>query len=60
MLVQSIFIIAVYVSSVNIQKKLLKRQEQENLKVYLHSLEKSEDRVRKFKHDYLNLLSTLR
>lgn len=60
MVVQSIFIIAVYVSSINLQRKLLKRQEEESLKVYLHSLEKSEDRVRKFKHDYLNFLSTLR
>lgn len=60
MAVQSIFIVALYVSSVQLQKKLLKKQEEKNMQVYVHDLEESEDRLRKFKHDYLNLLATLR
>lgn len=59
-LIQFIFIIAIYVSSVLLQQKLLKKQEEKNMQLYLHNLESSEDRLRKFKHDYLNLLATLR
>ena len=57
---QSLFIVAVYIASVQLQKKLLKKQEQRNFKLYLHDLEDSEDRLRRFKHDYLNLLATMR
>lgn len=57
---QSLFIEAVYIASVQLQKKLLKKQEQRNFKLYLHDLEDSEDRLRRFKHDYLNLLATMR
>ena len=59
-LIQFIFIIAIYVSSVLLQQKMLKKQEEKNMQLYLHNLESSEDRLRKFKHDYLNLLATLR
>lgn len=58
--VQSIFLIVMYIASVQLQKKLLKKQEQRNLKLYLKDLEDSEDHLRKFKHDYLNLLATMR
>ena len=57
---QFLFIVAVYITSVQLQKKLLKKQEQRNFKLYLHDLEDSEDRLRRFKHDYLNLLATMR
>ena len=57
---QFLFIVAVYIASVQLQKKLLKKQEQRNFKLYLHDLEDSEDRLRRFKHDYLNLLATMR
>lgn len=57
---QSLFIVAVYIANVQLQKKLLKKQEQRNFKLYLHDLEDSEDRLRRFKHDYLNLLATMR
>lgn len=60
MIVQSVFIVALYISSVQVQKKLLQKQEEKNMRLYVHDLEESEDRLRKFKHDYLNLLATLR
>lgn len=59
-LIQVAFAISMFWFDLHIQKGLLDKQEQELRAKYLQDLEASEDRIRKFKHDYLNLLTSLR
>ncbi|WP_258380308.1 GHKL domain-containing protein [Lactobacillus helveticus] len=67
LLFQAIFAILLYVGAVRIQKEVLteqqqKRMEAENqqLKEYSNYLDKNEDELRHFKHDYENLLNSLK
>lgn len=64
---QTIFAILVYVGMAYTQKNLLDRQEQKaelekqrQLEDYATYLEKSEDELRSFRHDYRNLLNSLK
>ena len=66
LVLQTFFAILVYAGMVNIQKDLLTRQEQQlqienaQLKEYSNYLDKNEDELRHFKHDYENLLNSLK
>lgn len=59
-LIQVAFAVIIFWVDLHIQQGLLDQQEQELREKYLQDLEDSEDRVRKFKHDYMNMLSSLR
>lgn len=61
------FSVLAYYELVNIQKKLLDKQKQaeildkqKQLEEYTEYLEKSEDELRAFRHDYKNILSSLK
>ncbi|RVU71430.1 MULTISPECIES: sensor histidine kinase [Lactobacillus] len=60
LLTQIGFAFYMYFINTKIQTRLLDEQEQQNLQEYLHDLEQSEDQLRRFKHDYPNLLASLR
>lgn len=64
---QSIFILIMYISLVEIQKKLLSHtqqkellQEKQELEEYSSYLDQNEDDLRRFKHDYQNILNSLK
>lgn len=64
---QIIFLFFAYYEIIRIQKKLLERKEQEELKRSQHQLEeyadyleKSEDELRAFRHDYRNMFNSLK
>ncbi|MEK3599890.1 GHKL domain-containing protein [Lactobacillus crispatus] len=66
-IVQSVFAIGVYGEMVYVQNKLLTqrkqqeiRQKQRQLEEYADYLEKSEDDLRAFRHDYKNILNSLK
>lgn len=59
-LIQTLFAVIMFWFDFHIQKGLLNQQEEELREKYLQDLEKSEDTIRRFKHDYLNLLASLR
>ncbi len=66
-LIQIVFAIATYVELINIQKHLLKKsqqdkliKEQKHLQEYTRYLEKSEDELRAFRHDYRNMFNSLK
>lgn len=59
-LIQTLFAVIMFWFDFHIQKGLLNQQEEELREKYLQDLEASEDKVREFKHDYLNLLASLR
>ena len=66
-IVQSIFVIGAYYELTNIQKKLLKKsqqdkliKEQKQLQEYTRYLEESEDELRAFRHDYRNMFNSLK
>lgn len=66
-IVQSIFIIGTYYELISIQKHLLKKfqqdkliKEQKQLQDYAEYLEKSEDELRAFRHDYRNMFNSLK
>ncbi|WP_260262531.1 sensor histidine kinase [Lactobacillus delbrueckii] len=58
--IQTLFAVIMFWFDFHIQKGLLNQQEEELREKYLQDLEASEDKVREFKHDYLNLLASLR
>ncbi len=58
--IQTLFAVIMFWFDFHIQKGLLNQQEEELREKYLQDLEASEDKIRKFKHDYLNLLASLR
>lgn len=58
--IQTLFAVVMFWFDFHIQKGLLNQQEEELREKYLQDLEASEDKVREFKHDYLNLLASLR
>lgn len=57
--VQMLFALIMFWFDFHIQKGLLNQQQEELREKYLQDLEKSEDTIRRFKHDYLNLLASL-
>ncbi|WP_238321553.1 GHKL domain-containing protein [Lactobacillus equicursoris] len=64
---QSIFILIMYIALVEIQKKLLSHtqqkellQEKQELEEYSSYLDQNEDDLRRFKHDYQNILNSLK
>ena len=66
-LIQVVFAIATYGELMNIQKHLLKKsqqdkliKEQKQLQDYAEYLEKSEDELRAFRHDYRNMFNSLK
>ena len=50
----------IYYSFVHIQRDLMQKKEQETLKKYAASLEQNQLQLRKFKHDYQNMLTSLK
>lgn len=67
LILQIIFMISVYYLIINLQSKLFNRREQETieekqkqLEEYATYLEKSEDDLRAFRHDYRNILNSLK
>lgn len=50
----------IYYSFVQIQHDLMQKKEQETLKKYAASLEQNQLQLRKFKHDYQNMLTSLK
>lgn len=50
----------IYYSFVQIQRDLMQKKEQETLKKYAASLEQNQLQLRKFKHDYQNMLTSLK
>lgn len=58
--IQILFAFLLFGIDLHIQRSLLTKQKQAAQQKYLTNLEKSEDQVRRFKHDYLNLLVSLR
>ncbi|MCT7707243.1 MAG: GHKL domain-containing protein, partial [Lactobacillus iners] len=66
-LIQTIFAIFIYHEMTMVQEKLLNKKDQEKLKQQQHQLEeyasyleKSEDDLRAFRHDYKNILNSLK
>lgn len=71
---QSVFSIAIYTEITHVQKQLLSKQRQEalvrdhehlvkehrQLKEYADYLDQNEDELRRFKHDYQNILTSLK
>lgn len=57
---QIIFLIIAYHELINIQKSLITEQRQKQLQEYADYLEKSEDDLRAFRHDYRNILNSLK
>ncbi|MBP2058807.1 two-component system sensor histidine kinase AgrC [Lactobacillus colini] len=67
LVLQSIFIIGGYIEMVKIQNELLTKKTREELeekyqeqKKYAHYLEKDEDELRSFRHDYQNMFNSLK
>lgn len=67
LIVQAIFAIGMYYELLRIQKTILKRRQQEELqkdleqqKNYTETLEKDEDNLRRFRHDYKNMLTAIK
>lgn len=67
LIIQSIFAVGAYYELTKIQSNLLKKseqdkiiQEQEQLQEYTKYLEESEDELRAFRHDYRNMLNSLK
>lgn len=67
LIVQAIFAIGMYYELLRIQKTILKRHQQEELqkdleqqKNYTETLEKDEDNLRRFRHDYKNILTAIK
>lgn len=67
LILQSVFAFLVYFELTKVQDKLLEKREQENLKKeklqleeYATYLDKNEDELRRFKHDYKNILNSLK
>lgn len=67
LVVQVIFVVGAYYELLKIQKSILDKKQQEELqrelqqqKVYTDTLEKDEDNLRKFRHDYKNILTAIK
>lgn len=67
LIVQAIFAIGMYYELLRIQKTILKKHQQEELqkdleqqKNYTETLEKDEDNLRRFRHDYKNMLTAIK
>ncbi|MBD5429625.1 GHKL domain-containing protein [Lactobacillus sp.] len=67
LILQGIFIIGGYIEMVRIQNEMLKKKTKEELekkyqqqKKYAHYLEKDEDKLRSFRHDYQNMFNSLK
>lgn len=66
LILQTIFAVLIYYEVLKIQRNILTKQEQKQLKSenaqlkeYSDYLDKNEDELRRFKHDYQNILSSL-
>ncbi|WP_296225139.1 GHKL domain-containing protein [uncultured Lactobacillus sp.] len=57
---QALFAIVMFHSNQKIQESLLNKQKQKELEEYANYLEQSEDNLRAFRHDYRNLLNSLK
>lgn len=67
LILQGIFIISGYIEMARIQNELLKKRAREELeekyqqqKKYAYYLEKDEDKLRSFRHDYQNMFNSLK
>lgn len=67
LLIQGGFAIVIYISLIRVQKNILNKQQQEKLrkellqqKKYAETLEKEEDSLRRFRHDYKNMLTAVK
>lgn len=67
LIVQMIFSVVIYILIVHsqeehrrIEQTMLKRQQQKQLEEYASYLEKSEDELRAFRHDYRNMFNSLK
>ncbi len=67
LLIQGGFAIVIYISLIRLQKNILNKQQQEKLqeellqqKEYAETLEKEEDSLRRFRHDYKNMLTAVK
>lgn len=59
-ILQAMFAIVMFHSNQKIQESLLNKQKQKELEEYANYLEQSEDNLRAFRHDYRNLLNSLK
>ena len=59
-ILQALFAIVMFHSNQKIQESLLNKQKQKELEEYANYLEQSEDNLRAFRHDYRNLLNSLK
>lgn len=59
-ILQALFAIVMFHSNQKIQESLLNKQKQKELEEYANYLEQSEDNLREFRHDYRNLLNSLK
>lgn len=59
LVIQIIFSVFIYRATLKIQKDKLTRQQQKILISYMNSLENTQKTLRKFKHDYQNMLNSL-
>lgn len=59
-ILQALFAIVMFHSNQKIQESLLNKQKQKELEEYANYLEQSEDNLRAFRHDYQNLLNSLK
>ncbi len=60
LILQCIFTIFIYKANKQIQQKKLNLQEKKDLLFLIQNLEESQSRLRRFKHDYQNLLNSLK
>ena len=67
LLIQAVFAIVIYILLIKTQKNILNKQQQEKLqeellqqKRYAETLEKEEDSLRRFRHDYKNMLTAVK
>lgn len=67
LIVQAIFAIGMYYELLKVQKTILNKKQQEALKKeleqqknYTETLEKDEDNLRRFRHDYKNILTAIK
>lgn len=59
-ILQALFAIVMFHSNQKIQESLLNKQKQKELEEYANYLEQSEDNLRAFRHDYRNLLNSMK